>query len=208
MIYESSVRRLDRENVEPIVTALDRARLADSTLLLFTADHGEELYDHGGYGHGMTVHEEVLHVPLVVRFPRGARPAGLPAEVTEPTSTADLHSSLVAFAGLAPTAGLAPANLFQGRGRSFAFAESRQHWAVVRGGLKFVHGKKKDRLFDLRTDPNEKVDLAEERADDAATLRELGENLLASTPHGAAPVIDATLDPQAIRDLTQLGYIK
>ena len=48
--------------------------LAD-TLVVLTADHGEELLDHGGWKHGQTLYEEQIHVPLIVRWD-GRMPAG------------------------------------------------------------------------------------------------------------------------------------
>lgn len=42
----------------------------DSTLIIFTADHGEEWGDHGGASHGYTLYNEVLHVPLIFRHPK------------------------------------------------------------------------------------------------------------------------------------------
>jgi len=41
----------------------------DESIVVLTADHGEELFDHGGFGHGHTLHREVLHVPLYVKLP-------------------------------------------------------------------------------------------------------------------------------------------
>jgi arylsulfatase A-like enzyme len=41
----------------------------DESIVVLTADHGEELFDHGGFGHGHTLYREVLHVPLYVKTP-------------------------------------------------------------------------------------------------------------------------------------------
>jgi arylsulfatase A-like enzyme len=41
----------------------------DESIVVLTADHGEELFDHGGFGHGHTLYREVLHVPLYVKLP-------------------------------------------------------------------------------------------------------------------------------------------
>jgi arylsulfatase A-like enzyme len=41
----------------------------DESVVVLTADHGEELFDHGGFGHGHTLYREVLHVPLYVKLP-------------------------------------------------------------------------------------------------------------------------------------------
>jgi arylsulfatase A-like enzyme len=52
-----------------IVEALERRGLADETIVIFTADHGEEFFDHGSVGHGHSVYEELINVPLIVRIP-------------------------------------------------------------------------------------------------------------------------------------------
>jgi len=48
---------------------LEDAGIADNTLVVFTSDHGEELWEHGEFGHGQSVHGEQMHVPLVLRGP-------------------------------------------------------------------------------------------------------------------------------------------
>ena len=75
---------------------LRRAGLWDDTLVVVTADHGEAFDEHGFLMH-TTAHEEVLRVPLVVKWPKGAR-AGVE---TERFSTAlDLAPTILAHFGL------------------------------------------------------------------------------------------------------------
>jgi hypothetical protein len=59
--YASEVEYLDRQ-----LDAFFRD-VGETRLEVFTADHGEELYDHGGFRHGPTLYEEVVRVPLLVR---------------------------------------------------------------------------------------------------------------------------------------------
>ena len=66
------------------------------TLVALTADHGEELFDHGGVLHGYTLHEEMLHIPLVLWAPGRLRKG----EVTSLTDTLDLHATLLDFVGI------------------------------------------------------------------------------------------------------------
>lgn len=63
--------------------ALDRRGILDQTLVIVTADHGENFGDHGFIGHGFSVNEALIHVPLVLAGP-GA------TDVAEPFSLAEL----------------------------------------------------------------------------------------------------------------------
>jgi arylsulfatase A-like enzyme len=77
-LYDSEVHYVDRY-VGEILASLPPAVLSQ-TLVVLTADHGEELHDHGGWKHGQTLYDEQVHVPLLVRWdghvPAGRRLAG------------------------------------------------------------------------------------------------------------------------------------
>lgn len=81
-----------------IVSAMDAQGLGDNTLLIVTSDHGELLGEHGGtWGHVHTLYDELLRVPLVMRFP-GRIPAGRSSEV--PVESLDLVPTIFAAAGV------------------------------------------------------------------------------------------------------------
>jgi choline-sulfatase len=72
-LYDEDVSRMDSQ-IGRVLAALDKYRLARRTIIVFTADHGEELLDHGWVGHASTSGEakltdEVLHIPLVIAGP-------------------------------------------------------------------------------------------------------------------------------------------
>jgi arylsulfatase len=73
-LYRQDVAFADRE-IERLLDDLAGRGLLGRTAVVFTADHGEEFWDHGGVEHGRTLYEEVLHVPLVVVPAGGAPPA-------------------------------------------------------------------------------------------------------------------------------------
>ncbi|NOT31867.1 MAG: sulfatase, partial [Planctomycetes bacterium] len=86
--YDAEVAYVDRCLGE-LVDGLAARGLLEGTLLVVTASHGEEFLEHGYVGSGWTLHEEVLHVPLVVCAP------GLdPGRISAPVSVADLFPSL------------------------------------------------------------------------------------------------------------------
>jgi len=67
------------------------------TLLILTADHGEEFHDHGLTGHGKTLYSEVIHVPLLMYFPEGAFRA---KRVIDNVSTIDILPTVRELIGL------------------------------------------------------------------------------------------------------------
>ncbi|HEX2645339.1 MAG TPA: sulfatase, partial [Thermoanaerobaculia bacterium] len=72
-LYDTEIHYADRF-VGELIEAIPPDVLED-TLIVFTADHGEELHDHGGWKHGYTLYDEQIHVPLFLRWD-GHLPAG------------------------------------------------------------------------------------------------------------------------------------
>lgn len=67
--YDAEVRGTDML-VGELLAKLDALGISDRTLVVFTSDHGEELYEHNRYFfHSSSIYESVLHVPLIVRWP-------------------------------------------------------------------------------------------------------------------------------------------
>ncbi|HEY7699013.1 MAG TPA: sulfatase, partial [Vicinamibacteria bacterium] len=74
-----------------------RARgLYDSSLIVLTADHGEAFYEHGSWQHGWTLFDEVVRVPLIVKWPGGKRLD----RVRRLVSQVDVFATLLEYAGV------------------------------------------------------------------------------------------------------------
>jgi arylsulfatase A-like enzyme len=95
-LYDDEIRYNDHCLGE-LVAYLKEIGIYDETLLIITGDHGEAFYEHGVYTHGHTPYEELIHVPLILKFPNGWY-AGqrIPALV----ELIDIYPTLVAVAGL------------------------------------------------------------------------------------------------------------
>lgn len=95
--YYGMIALIDH-NVGRILNALDELGLAGETLVVFSADHGEWLGDHGLIGKGPMAYEGLLRVGLVARAP------GAPASrvVDAPVSTIDLTATFLDYAGVPP----------------------------------------------------------------------------------------------------------
>jgi len=71
-LYDGEIRYTDEKLVGPLLSKLKEMDLYDRTLVVFISDHGEEFFDHGGWGHGHSLYDESLKVPLIVKFPNSS----------------------------------------------------------------------------------------------------------------------------------------
>lgn len=68
-MYDGEIADVDLE-LGRLFTYLYEKQLIDDTIVIVTSDHGEEFRDHGTFGHGLTLYDESLRVPLIMRYPR------------------------------------------------------------------------------------------------------------------------------------------
>lgn len=79
-LYAAEVAAVDVQ-IGRLLDSLDEQGMGEKTLVVVTADHGEELFDHGGLHHGHSLYDELLRVPLILRLP-GHLPRGAVFEGT------------------------------------------------------------------------------------------------------------------------------
>ncbi len=72
-LYDGEIRRVD-DAFQELVDELKDLKIYDETLFVVTADHGESMNDHGVYFDHATVYQEIIRVPLIIRYP-GVFPA-------------------------------------------------------------------------------------------------------------------------------------
>ena len=139
---------------------LSELGLSDDTLIVVTSDHGEEFNDHGSWGHGHSVYQELLHVPLMFRLPNRL-PAG--TRVGDAVSTLDISATvteLLGVPGMAQNEGHTLVGLMFGEAPSqppVAFSDFQDDRRVITTGRwKFiVRGNLTSTMFDLVADPRE-----------------------------------------------------
>lgn len=71
-LYDGEIRYTDDFLIRQLTAKLRELRIYDNTLLIITSDHGEEFNDHGGWLHGRNLYDELLRVPLIIKFPNSA----------------------------------------------------------------------------------------------------------------------------------------
>ncbi len=177
-LYDAAIRYID-EQIGRVIEHLAKTGDLERTAIVITADHGEELWDHGRFFHGQSLYDELLHVPLIVRVPKAAPPGTV---VERAVRLLDVAPSLLEWAALERPA------TFEGRSLTEVIAapdappddlvatatqaQFPTRYALRSGTLKLVEsldtGKRE--LFDLQSDPHETKNLADERPEERAAL--------------------------------------
>lgn len=79
-LYDDRIRDMDRI-LGRLLDRLQADGLLQDTVIVLTADHGEEFWEHGGWVHGAKLYDELLHVPLIMKGPGLPRGAVIPGQV-------------------------------------------------------------------------------------------------------------------------------
>ena len=155
--YFANVAQID-DYVGRILSAVE-ARFGDDALIIFSADHGEMLGNHGLWGKNNCAYEDVWNVPLIVKHPGETR-----AQVSEAkTMLVDILPTCLDAAGLPHEFcdGVPLHERIEAGGAEYVFAEGEGFLAVSDGRYKLTRVAQGERqhleLIDLETDPHEFV---------------------------------------------------
>lgn len=209
-LYDEEVAYIDAQLAE-LVALLRERRLLDDTLIVLAADHGEEQYEHGGYGHCRSLASEtILRTPLLLRIP-GVQPGARQALV----DNLDVVPTLLDYLGLA---GGAPA--FDGAslrpviegGRPvhrLLFGNQGTTRTVTDGAhkLSFDLVSSTARLFDLTADPGEKTDLAAQRPEETRRLEAVLLRWMKSREGAAGSRLSRRRAAELEKTLRAVGYL-
>jgi arylsulfatase A-like enzyme/Flp pilus assembly protein TadD len=214
--YHGEVHFADAE-IGRVLDEIDRLRLSGRTLVVLTSDHGEGLGQHGEATHSYFIYDTTLRVPLIFAG-TGVTRAG--ASIEGVVRTADIAPTILDVLELPPLEnihGVSLRQMLQGDTplpNLVAYGESFEPKAmfgcsalrtVIDGDLKYIH-KVEPQLYDLSSDPDETTNLAAERPEDVARLREKLRELLGSAPKAAE---DARVEVtgETLAQLQALGYV-
>ncbi len=225
--YKGEVRDADAA-FGALLAGLRSRSLLESTLVIFTSDHGEEFREHGGTEHAKTLYQELIRVPLAVRLPGTEHPG---RRLPTPVELIDLMPTLLSLLGLD-----GPLGSIGGRDRSsewlreaglsdspVRFAEARfeltDKLSARVARFKLIvnndhpglwRAANKHELYDLADDPGERTNLFDRRPVTAAfLLRTVKAMHLAATQAAAAAGAgrEIALTPEDRERLRALGYV-
>jgi arylsulfatase A-like enzyme len=216
--YDTAIR-YSTDALGALLDELDAQGRLDDALVVVTADHGDEFFEHGGFSHGYTLHDEVVRVPLLMKLP-GQRAA---REVEARVSLLDVYPTIAEAVGAELTRGVEGRSLVRwalGEGEpeprdplflSADFSPRLVARGVLSGTQKFVVTSERydgargaTELYDLASDPGEMHDLSTAQP---ARVRELAARLEEAQALPAAPASDVAdgIDVEALR---ALGYAR
>jgi arylsulfatase len=224
-LYEGEIAFADRE-LGRLFEELEKRRLLESTLVVVTADHGEEFLEHGHVSHHRLepALEELIRIPLVVRLP-ASQGTHQPARIDPLVTMVDLAPTVLDYVGLADEAsamnGSSLRPLIEGSeaGERTAFISSinygvarTKEWKYRRIKRPFGEHLPGESLFRIAHDPLEQRDVAPQHPERllalrahydafAQELRQRGRPLPASSEE------DLELDPETAERLRGLGYL-
>lgn len=211
-MFDSEINYCD-QHIERLFGEL---RFPENTIVVVTADHGEEFLEHNALGHGQSLFEEVVRVPLIVVLPAGRQSV---ATVPAPVSNRNILITLLDAAGL-DTAGF-PGHSLLPLIRNPATAppepvflelDRRRIIKGIRSGdAKLIcHDEDKCSLFDLERNPREDLTLAKDSRDPAVEdrLHGLLRDWMAENPAQQAPAVRMKVSPEQEEKLRSLGYIR
>jgi arylsulfatase A-like enzyme len=234
-MYSAEVAYQD-ELVGSFIKKLRDSGRLDNTLLIVVADHGEHLGEKLFIGHSITLYNELIHVPLIIRDPRNVLPRG--TEVPSFVSTRRIFHTVLEVAGIGSEAehaltlaqngdndperdvvfseGIPPSNmlnLLQRRAPELVAERGcdQVRRAVYSGSYKLIKtGESQFELYDVLDDPHEETNLRDILPEQVELMQEQLEAFLHQNTIIPTEIEENSdqNDPQVNRRLHDLGYLE
>ena len=208
--YDEGIQFVDAE-LGRLFAELKRRGTYDRTLIVVTADHGEQFMEHGEIGHGTSLHDVLLRVPLIIKFPCPG-PNCRAHRVEEQVQTVDLMPTILATVGVPAPQALSGRDIAKPvPATRVAYAEVGGQIALRTSQFKLIHYLEESRteLYALQPDPGERRNLSDSDPQLAATFRDRLFSWLEQTEqNAAAPREEVVADEQMLARLKALGYVE
>lgn len=213
LLLDSAIFEVDRNLIGNLINRLKDSGLDKKTLIIITADHGNEFLEHGKAGHGSHLYDESIHVPLIIFFPdleKGMR-------IKELAQSIDILPTLLDLLGIPipyQTQGISLVGLLEGSKNALineyiitqagggSFCIRSRDWKYIKNNIG------KEELYNLRYDKNEKNNLVNKRHKIAKDL----EKRLDSTINGLTVYKDREseylpfIDKETMENIKKTGY--
>jgi arylsulfatase A-like enzyme/uncharacterized membrane protein YbhN (UPF0104 family) len=221
-LYLGEIAYLD-EHFGHLLDKLREFHLYDDTVIALVSDHGEEFQDHGGWWHGLTLYEEQMRVPMLVKWAKGRRAA--PADARgQVAGLLDVAPTLIARAGAAIPNGMQGIDLAtdpaaRPERNRMVFAEEdhegnvlralrTRDWKLIEANETNPRGLPTQELFHVAEDATEKRNVVASEPTKLGELRRHAEAQERLARSQTADGNEAQLSAAEEEALRQLGYLE
>jgi arylsulfatase A-like enzyme len=214
-VYDGEIRYMD-EQIGRLIAWLQQRDMLEALWIIVTADHGEMFGANGESGHGRTLYQGELRIPLLVKYPAGKGPA--PGRVQDPVQLTDVLPLILDRLEIAlPEAtqgGVPPAvgHAIYAEVYPVVGIGPIMDWrALMEGDFKYLwNSGGASRLYDLASDSEESTDLAASEPERTRQMSMRLESFVSSLPVAPTPADepDVTVDDETRRALQGLGYLE
>jgi arylsulfatase A-like enzyme len=217
-LYDSEINYVDSH----VGDLIERLGLDRNALLIITADHGEQFMEHDSIGHAITLHQEELQVPLIIKFP-GVTAA---QSIERQASIVDVMPTIVSSLGIDQPeqtrgtplldSGGMPAGLGEvlpgWKSAAYHFAELESHAilkTVIAPPWKYIHDYKAGSglLYDIVSDPLEKTNVKDAYPEQADAMRDQLLSFVSDAKSFPPRSLFIQIPPDDIEKLQTLGYL-
>ncbi len=220
-LYDGDIRYTDTY-ISKLLDAFTRFGILDQTLVVIFGDHGDEFYEHGKTAHAHTLYNELIHIPLILRWPteipKGKRIDALVSQV-------DIMPTIFDYLGIQhqqAIQGRSLKDLIEGRVsciNEYVFAGvSNGKCAIIKNRNKMIlnHGVGEKEFYDLSNDPREQNSIYQvlDSSPLAASFERRWKEWSSENKYLAARFPrdsdsdQIRLDEDRLRQLRALGYIQ
>jgi len=214
--YDGAIAYLDN-SLARLFDNLKDAGLYDSSMIIVTSDHGEAFGERNVIGHAVSVHQDQISVPLIIKYP--GQTTG--SVVNSPANGVDLLPTVLDVVGHTTDAKVQGRSLAEFEEKTGSVFSESFPWyltlrakrfdslqrAVTSTRFKLIRSDNGEReLYDLKADPLETTNVYELHRDIAADLEERLNTAFLDTPQKRRP--KQSPSPEALERLRSLGYIQ
>jgi len=212
--YDGEIRYLDH-CLGLLLERLKALKVYDNSLIIITSDHGEAFGEHNLVSHGRTLYEELLRVPLIMKYPSPDARRGM---VEKPVSLVDLFPTILSFLGYPIPSGIDGETLEISKHP--LIAEWYYKWwdpekyrrnlrAFYQGKYKYIWASNGvHELYDLENDPGEEKNLIEKFPHEAQGMQRTLNQWLASFKPPSTEGATVKINKSTEEKLRALGYVR
>ena len=215
--YAAGIKKFDKK-FGKLLDQLEEAGTLKNTIIIFTSDHGEELLEHNNWGHGFSLMEHQLRIPLLIRVPGWRAKHFL---IDDPVSLIDILPTVLNMArityepaiydGISLTPYLK--DPFYSKSRALFGMEpnnQKQRFSIIKNKAKLIwnFNKGKGELFYLPFDPHERINVIGTQKVIAQELKKDLVKFHENFKKSPETLRGRPMDKEVIENLKSLGYLQ